>query len=119
MRLPQHTLVGGSLKPFVNLPEARAAAEEKLQAEAKRAGIGQALEGTVVTATVNGRAMRRDLRVGFSYLAANSSRIHFGLGDATRIDDVVVQWLDGTRESFGSFDAGQVVALRRGQAPAN
>lgn len=45
----EHTLVGGSLKPLINLPEARAKAEEKLAAEAKRAGIGQALAGTVVT----------------------------------------------------------------------
>ena len=71
-------------------------------------------EGTIVTLTVGGREMRRDVRAAYSYLASNSPRVHFGLGAATRVEDVVVRWIDGARESYGSFDAGQVVTLRRG-----
>ncbi len=73
-----------------------------------------AAEGTVVTATIEGRRVRRDLRRGYSYLAANSPRVHFGLGAAGRIEDVRVRWIDGAIESFGIFDAGQRVILRRG-----
>ncbi len=71
-------------------------------------------EGTIVTLTVEGRTLRRDVRTGYSYLASNSPRVHFGLGAATRVDDVTVRWIDGSSESYGSFDAGQVVTLRRG-----
>ena len=71
-------------------------------------------EGTIVTLTVDGRTLRRDLRAAYSYLASNSPRVHFGLGAATRVEGVTVRWIDGTRESYGSFDAGQVVTLRRG-----
>ena len=66
-----------------------------------------------MTLTAGGRVLRRDVRVGYSYLTGNSPRVHFGLGAATRVDDVTVVWIDGTRESYGSFDAGQVVTLRR------
>jgi hypothetical protein len=76
--------------------------------------VAGALEGAIVTLTVDGRALRRDVRSAYSFCAANSPRVHFGLGSATRVDDVTVRWIDGTRESFGSFDAGQVVTLRRG-----
>jgi len=72
------------------------------------------VEGTIVTLTVGGRGLRRDVRAGYSYLASNSPRVHFGLGAATHVDDVTVRWIDGGRESYGSFDAGQVVTLRRG-----
>ena len=71
-------------------------------------------EGTIVTLTVSGRGLRRDVRAAYSYLASNSPRVHFGLAAATRVDDVTVRWIDGSSESYGSFDAGQVVTLRRG-----
>ena len=71
-------------------------------------------EGTIVTLTVGGRSLRRDVRAAYSYLASNSPRVHFGLGAATRVEGVTVRWIDGSSESYGSFDAGQVVTLRRG-----
>lgn len=43
-----HTMVGGSIKPHVDLAQARAEAEAKLRAEAKRAAIGQALLDVIV-----------------------------------------------------------------------
>ena len=45
-------------------------------------------EGTIVTLTVDGRTLRRDLRAAYSYLASNSPRVHFGLGAATRVEGV-------------------------------
>ncbi len=45
----EHTLVGGSIKPLVNLVEARATAEARHRAEAERAGSGQARERVLIT----------------------------------------------------------------------
>ncbi len=42
------TLVGGGLRTPIDLPEAREAAEAQLRAEAREAGIGQALDGVLV-----------------------------------------------------------------------
>jgi nucleotide-binding universal stress UspA family protein len=43
-----HTMVGGSIKPHVDLSKARAEAEANLRAEARRAAIGQALQDVIV-----------------------------------------------------------------------
>ena len=48
------------------------------------------------------------------YLSANEPEVHFGLGDATRVDEVRVVWPGQKKESFGGFDAGAVVELRQG-----
>jgi enediyne biosynthesis protein E4 len=70
--------------------------------------------GAVVTIRAGSRTWRRDVRSGFSYLAANDPRVHVGLGDLTRIDTVDVRWPDGASERFGPFDVDQIVTLRRG-----
>lgn len=70
--------------------------------------------GAVVTIRAGARTWRRDVRSGFSYLAANDPRVHVGLGDVTKVDAVDVRWPDGSRERFGPFDADQIVTLRRG-----
>ena len=78
--------------------------------------------GAVVTIRAGGRVWRRDVRTGYSYLAANDPRVHVGLGSVTRIDAVDVRWGDGAGERFGPFDADQIVNLRRGTgvpAPAS
>ena len=74
--------------------------------------------GAVLTIRAGGRTWRRDVRTGYSYLAANDPRVHVGLGSVTRIDAVDVRWTDGGSERFGPFDADQVVRLRRGGGAA-
>ena len=70
--------------------------------------------GAVVSITAGPKTLRRDVRSGYSYLAANDSRVHVGLGDLPRVDGVTVRWVDGTRERFGPFEADRVVDIRRG-----
>ena len=68
----------------------------------------------IVTMQIGERQVRRDVLVAYSYLASNDPRIHVGLGNALKVSDVTITWLDGTKESFGDFDADQIVELRRG-----
>ena len=63
---------------------------------------------------VNGRQITRDVRAAYSYQASNDPRVHVGLGEASQVEGVVVQWVDGTREAFGDFPADQFVTLKRG-----
>jgi len=35
---------------------------------------------------------------GGSYLSSNDPRVHFGLGDATKVDGVEIHWPDGAVE---------------------
>jgi hypothetical protein len=60
------------------------------------------------------RMLYRDVRTGYSYLAANDPRVHVGLGALTRVEAVTVTWPDGAREQFGPFDADRIVEVRRG-----
>ncbi len=56
----------------------------------------------------------RRARTDGSYLSASDGRVHVGLGDAARIDRVLVEWPDGAGESFSAVDADRLVTLRRG-----
>ena len=46
-----------------------------------------------------------------SYLSSNDPRIHFGLGDANRIDDLEVKWPDGSIEKFGPVDIDRYIEI--------
>src|SRR5262249_33598012 len=52
--------------------------------------------GAEVTLSVGGRAVVRDVRAAYSYLASNDPRVHVGLGREATVHDVVVRWPDGT-----------------------
>ena len=71
--------------------------------------------GATLSIMAGTRTMRRDVRTGYSYLAANDPRVHVGLGDLTKVESVTVRWIDGTRERFGPFDADQIAEIRRGK----
>lgn len=70
--------------------------------------------GAVLSIAAGGKTLRRDVRTGYSYLAANDPRVHVGLGELRKVDGVTVRWLDGTREQFGPFEADRMVEIRRG-----
>jgi enediyne biosynthesis protein E4 len=56
----------------------------------------------------------RRLKTDGSYLSASDARVHFGLGASARVDAVVVDWPDGTRERWSATAADRLVTLRRG-----
>ena len=68
-----------------------------------------------VTARADGKLLYAGVQPSGSYLASHDPRVHFGLGSAATVKDVVATWGDGRTESFGDFPAGQSVALRRGE----
>jgi enediyne biosynthesis protein E4 len=56
----------------------------------------------------------RRARLDGSYLSASDGRVHVGLGDASRVDRVLVDWPDGAKESFAAVEADRLVTLLRG-----
>ncbi len=56
-----------------------------------------------------------EVRSGGSYMSQNDMRLHFGVGDAEKITRINVRWPGGLDESFGPFDAGQLVVLEEGE----
>ena len=63
------------------------------------AGVPGAV-GARVYATVGARTQRRDVIFGRSYLAGTPAELHFGLGDARRVDVLRIDWPDGSSEVF-------------------
>ncbi len=70
--------------------------------------------GTKVYVTAGGMRQRSDDLSGGSYLSNNDQRPHFGLGTATKIDDVEVHWPDGLVEHFSVDGVDKIVTLKEG-----
>ena len=56
--------------------------------------------GARVTITTHGRTQMREVKSGSSYLGQNDLRVHFGLGDVTRVERVDVRWPTGEVETI-------------------
>ena len=59
-----------------------------------------------------GRTQVRQVDAAGGYLAQSSRTLHFGLGDATTIDEVEVRWPDGAVETLRDLAPGRVHELR-------
>jgi hypothetical protein len=79
-----------------------------------RERTGRDAIGATLSIDAGGRTIRRDVRTGYSYLAANDPRVHVGLGATSQVQKVSVRWVDGTTEEFGPFEADRVIEIRRG-----
>ena len=70
--------------------------------------------GALVTVT-SGRQRQVAQRIGGgSYLSANDPRLHFGLGESDRVDEVEVRWPSGRIDRWQSLLAGTGHSLREG-----
>ena len=78
--------------------------------ESNRDGIGARVT------LVAGRLRQMDeVRSGGSFISHNDLRLHFGIGDAARVDRAEVLWPSGRFEAFEDLKANQVVVLQEGR----
>jgi hypothetical protein len=56
--------------------------------------------GAKISVTIGKRVLVNEVRSGSSYDSSNDLRVHFGLGEATKIDSVEVRWPNGQSETF-------------------
>jgi thioredoxin-like negative regulator of GroEL len=73
--------------------------------------------GARATVRVAGRTVGRTLTSGTSYLSASDGRLWFGLGAATRVDELEVRWPSGRVQTFRDLPADRVLTLREGGTP--
>jgi hypothetical protein len=71
--------------------------------------------GATIKAVAAGRAQWRTVQPAYSYCASNDPRVHFGLGSAKAVEEVMVHWPRGDVELFGPFEPGRLFELREGQ----
>jgi hypothetical protein len=68
--------------------------------------------GAEVTAVLpDGRRLTRVVHTGSSYLSSEDPRLHFGLGGATRLDELVVRYPDGSERRIEDVRADQVLVV--------
>jgi hypothetical protein len=70
--------------------------------------------GATLYVTANGMKQRGDVISGGSYLSTNDPRPHFGLGQATKVDDIEIHWPSGKVEHFTVPGADRIVTITEG-----
>jgi hypothetical protein len=68
--------------------------------------------GSRVTVMTDAGTQTRELSTSQGYMAANEPLIHFGLGNAQRIKQLVVTWPTGVRQSFDELPADRYFVIR-------
>ena len=58
------------------------------------------LAGTKVTLTANGETQYRFVKGGGSFASANDTRLHFGLGEAKKVDSMKIEWTNGKSQTI-------------------
>ena len=72
--------------------------------------------GALLNAEFAGRRLVRQCQTGGSYLSASDRRVHFGLGSATRIEKLTVQWPSGHTDTYSNMEADRYMTLREGDS---
>jgi hypothetical protein len=71
--------------------------------------------GSTVYLTAGGIRQRGDVLSGGSYLSSNDMRIHFGLGNASRIDAVEIHWPSGRIEKLTIAAVDRILKIEEGK----
>jgi hypothetical protein len=80
---------------------------------------GRDAYGATVTVEAGGRKITRLCRADGSYLSSSDSRVHFGLGDATRLDRASVRWPDGTSDAMTNVPVDRYLNWKKGELSHN
>jgi enediyne biosynthesis protein E4 len=71
--------------------------------------------GATVYLKAAGMRQREDVLSGGSYLSSNDSRVHFGLSDATSVEDVDIHWPSGATEHIKIDAIDRIFTVEEGK----
>jgi hypothetical protein len=74
--------------------------------------------GTRVFLTTGGVRQRGDVYSGGSYSSSSDQRIHFGLGTATKVDSLEIDWPSGTKQKIMAPGVDRILTVYEGKEPA-
>jgi hypothetical protein len=75
-------------------------------------GLAPPAPGALVTAVLpDGSRLVREVQAGSSYLSSEDPRVHFGLGRATTVKQLIVRWPDGKVTQQQNVAADRVVTV--------
>jgi enediyne biosynthesis protein E4 len=70
--------------------------------------------GTKVKVTAGGRSQVQEFSVSSSYASGTLTDLHFGLGDAERVDEISITWPGGQTQTFRDVAAKTIYRITRG-----
>jgi hypothetical protein len=70
--------------------------------------------GARVSCEAGGATQWQEVRGGGSYDSQNDLRVHFGLGDAARVERLAVRWPNGLQEEWRDVAVDRILTLREG-----
>jgi hypothetical protein len=84
--------------------------------KSNRSGIGAQIR---VTAQVDPNAPKpmmqlEEVRSGGSYYSQNDLRVHFGLGQAKKVDRLEIRWPSGATDTLKDLDANRLYVIQEG-----
>jgi hypothetical protein len=71
--------------------------------------------GATVYLKAAGMRQRGDVLSGGSYLSSNDMRVHFGLGDTTKVDGVEIHWPSGHVEKLALTAVDRIFTVEEGK----
>jgi hypothetical protein len=71
--------------------------------------------GSTVYLTIGKSRIRQDIVSGAVYCSQNDITLHFGLGAATKVDKLEVQWPNGAQETFSVPAVDKTITLLQGK----
>ena len=70
--------------------------------------------GATVYVTAGGVRQRGDVMSGGSFMSSNDFRLHYGLGESTKVDKVEIHWPDGKQETVSLPGVDRYFAIEEG-----
>ena len=71
--------------------------------------------GATVYLTAGGMRQRGDVLSGGSFISSNDPRVHFGLGDADKVDAVEIHWPSGLKEKMNLPGVDKIFTVEEGK----
>jgi hypothetical protein len=71
--------------------------------------------GATVYLTAGGIRQRGDVLSGGSFVSSNDPRVHFGLGDADKVDAVEIHWPSGLKEKVNLPGVDRIFTVEEGK----
>ena len=103
---------GGSVRVYLNrFPKVARLVLELEGTRSNRLGIG-----AHVVAEAGSRRVARQLYPTHNAVCQQSSRLRFGLGDATKVDRLTIHWPSGLVQELRDIATGQLIRVREGEA---
>lgn len=67
--------------------------------------------GTTITVKTNDMVQKDQVTAATGYASQNTMTLHFGVGQATTIDEILIKWPSGIEESYADLKVGQLYTI--------